>query len=61
MVNTRREEESNAAVQAKSKEFKEGFIKQIKWSNLKEIFKDRGIIKEELSDHEKFSLTVNLL
>ena len=61
MVNTRREEESNAAVQAKSKEFKEGFIKQIKWSNLKEIFKDREIIKEELSDHEKFSLTVNLL
>ena len=62
MVNTRREQEFNAAVQAKFEEFKEVFIEQIK-SNLKEIFKDeiREIIKEELSELEKVSLTVNLL
>ena len=62
MVNTRSEQEFNAAVQAKFEEFKEAFIKQIK-SNLKEIFKDeiREIIKEELSELEKVSSTVNLL
>ena len=62
MVNTRSEQEFNAAVQAKFEEFKEEFIKQIK-SNLKEIFKDeiREIIKEELSELEKVSSTVNLL
>ena len=62
MVNTRSEQEFNAAVQAKFEEFKEAFIEQIK-SNLKEIFKDeiREIIKEELSELEKISSTVNLL
>ena len=62
MVNTRSEQEFNAAVQAKFEEFKEAFIEQIK-SDLKEIFKDeiREIIKEELSDLAKFSSTVNLL
>ena len=39
MVNTRSEQEFNAAEQAKFEEFKEAFVEQIK-SNLKEIFKD---------------------
>ena len=62
MVNTRGEEEFNAAEQAKFEECKEVFTEQIKF-NLKEIFKDeiREIIKEELSDLEKVSSTVNLL
>ena len=49
-------------MQAKLEEFNEVFIEQIK-SNLKEIFKDetRDIIKEEFSDPEKVSSTVNLL
>ena len=61
MVNTRSEQEFNAAVQTKLEEFKEAFIEQIK-SNLKGIFKDgvREIIKEELSDLESVSSTVNL-
>ena len=62
LVNTRSKLEFNAAAQAKFKEFKEMFIEPIK-SNLKEIFKDenRKIIKEELSNLEKVSSTVNLL
>ena len=62
MINTRSKQEFNAAVQAKFEEFKEAFIEQIK-SNLKEIFNYEigEIIKEELSDLEKVSLTVNLL
>ena len=62
MVNTKSEQEFNAAVQAKLEEFKKRFIEQIK-SNLKEIFKEeiRLIIKEELNGLEKVSSTVNLL
>ena len=41
MVNTRGEEEFNAAVQAKFEEFKEAFIEQIE-SDLKEILKDES-------------------
>ena len=62
MPSTRSTDEFSDAVEEKVEEFKLAFIEQIK-SNLREVFEDeiKLIIKEDLKEIEKLSLTVSLL